>query len=176
MSGVAQRCARCGRPVPQGEHLCSQCREEEPVRVLGTSRAPPPDSELEERRRRWPPGMVRPSPVQYHATVMMAVAAVLVGLALLALFNHRSVGPFRTSELHLRPQGRTAVTVTFRVTNNGSREARSTCRITAEDHAGVPVRSESVLTRPIPGGGAVSVRHTLTGLPIPAAHLKIDCT
>src|SRR5919201_5382713 len=94
MSTVAARCARCGRPVEPGEHLCAQCREEAPVQVLGRTSEPPAETEIEERRRRWPPGMVRPSPVQYHATVMVTVALVLVGLGLFAFLNHRGVGPF----------------------------------------------------------------------------------
>src|SRR5439155_11116826 len=132
-----------------GQHLCTRCREEEPVRVVGTVSAPPSASELEERRRRWPPGMVRPSPVQYHATVMVTVAAVLIGLALFAFFNHRSVGPFRVTGLHMQVVGRTSLLATFRVANEGSREGRSTCRIIAEDPQNTPIRSEAALTRPI---------------------------
>jgi hypothetical protein len=119
--------------------------------------------------------MVRPSPVQYHATVMVTVAAVLVGLALFAFLNHRSIGPFRTAGLHVEPHGPGAIVATFRVTNAGSREARSTCRITAKDEAGTLISSFSVLTRPIPGGGTVPVRHTLTGLSVPVAQLDLDC-
>ena len=172
---VGERCARCGRPVEHGEHLCVQCREEAPVQVVGTVPAARRPDELEERRRRWPPGMVRPSPVQYHATVMVTVAAVLVGLALFAFLNHRSIGPFRTSDLQMEARGTGAIVATFRVTNEGSREARSTCRITAEDAAGTLISSFSVLTRPIPGRGTVPVRYTLTGLSVPVAHLDLDC-
>jgi hypothetical protein len=120
--------------------------------------------------------MVRPSPVQYHATVMVTVAAVLVGLALFAFLNHRSIGPFRTSAVHTEPRGRNAVVATFRVTNEGSREARSTCQIIANDSAGTLISSDSVLTRPIPGGGTVSVHHTLVHLPVPVARVELDCT
>jgi hypothetical protein len=132
--------------------------------------------ELTERRRRWPPGMVRPSPVQYHATVMVTVAAVLIGLAVVAFLNHRSIGPFRTSGLQTHAVHPGSLLVTFRVTNEGSREARSTCRITAKDGVGTLISSASVLTRVIPGHGAVSVRDTLTGLPVLAARVELDCT
>jgi hypothetical protein len=120
--------------------------------------------------------MVRPSPVQYHATIMVTVAAVLIGLAVVAFLNHRSIGPFRTSGLHTEAVRPGSLLATFRVTNEGSRDARSTCRITAKDSAGTFVASEAVLTRPIPGHGTVSVRHTLTGLPVPVAQLELDCT
>src|SRR5919198_4959445 len=131
------RCARCGRPVEPGEHLCAQCREEAPVPVVGTVPPPVTRDEMSERRRRWPPGMVRPSPVQYHATIMVSVVAVLIGLAVFAFLNHRSIGPFRASSLHTEVANPGSLRTTFRVTNEGSREARSTCRITAKDNAGV---------------------------------------
>ena len=176
MSRVAARCARCGRPVGPGEHLCAQCREEAPVPVVGTVRAPETSDELSERRRRWPPGMARPSSVQYHATIMVTVVAVLIGLAVFAFLNHRSIGPFRTSALHTQAVRPGSLLVTFRVTNEGSREARSTCRITAKDSVGTFVDSEAALTRPIPGHGTVSVRHTLTDLPVAVGQVELDCT
>jgi hypothetical protein len=107
---------------------------------------------------------------------MVSVVAVLIGLAVFAFLNHRSIGPFRASSLHTEVANPGSLRTTFRVTNEGSREARSTCRITAKDNAGVLISSESVLTRPIPGHGTVSVRHTLTGLPVPAAEVDLDCT
>ena len=120
--------------------------------------------------------MVRPSPVQYHATVMVTVAAVLIGLAVVAFLNHRSIGPFRTSGLQTDAVRPGSLLVTILVTNEGSREARSTCRITSKDRVGTLISSASVLTRVIPGHGAVSVRDTLTGLPVPAARVELDCT
>ena len=120
--------------------------------------------------------MARPSPVQYHATIMVTVVAVLIGLAVFAFLNHRSIGPFRTSGLHTEALRPGSLLATFRVTNEGSREARSTCRITAKDSQGTFVASEAVLTRPVPGHGTVSVRHRLTGLPVPVAQIELDCT
>jgi hypothetical protein len=76
----------------------------------------------------------------------------------------------------MKTVGRASVVATFRVINEGSRGGRSTCRITAEDPQNTPIRSQSVLTRPIRGGGAVFVRHTLTQLPLVPDHLQIDCT
>ena len=174
MSKVAARCARCGRPVEPGEHLCEQCREEAPVRVVGQTEAPP-ETELEERRRRWPPGMVRPSSVQYHATVMVTVALVLVGLALFAFLNHRGVGPFKASQVRFERRGAGAIDVTFAVTNQGGRAARSTCRITALDDTGTTVADESLLTGPIAGHGTANVHHVMAA-PSAPVRLQVNCS
>jgi hypothetical protein len=175
MVGTSERCARCGDPVEPGEHLCTQCRDEAPVPVVGTITPGRRHDEQAERERRWPPGMAKPSPVQYHATVMVTVAAVLVGLALFAFLNHRSIGPFSTSGVHIARPARDVIVTTFRVTNRGSREASSTCRITALDRSGTFVASDSVLTRPIPGRGTVSVRDRLSDLPVPVFRVKLEC-
>jgi hypothetical protein len=174
MSKVAARCARCGRPVEPGEHLCEQCREEAPVQVMGRTEAPP-ETELEERRRRWPPGMVRPSPVQYHATVMVTVALVLVGLAVFAFLNHRGVGPFKASQVRLERRAAGSIGVTFVVTNQGGRAARSTCRITAVDDTGAALADESFLTGQIAGHATVTVHHVMEA-PSPPARLQVRCS
>jgi hypothetical protein len=107
---------------------------------------------------------------------MVTVAVVLIGLAVFAFLNRRSIGPFAVSGIQSEPRGRTAVVATFRVTNQGSREGRSTCQITAVDPTGSPIQGVSLLTRPIPGGGTVSVRHTLGRLAAPVDHLKVACS
>src|SRR5437868_457525 len=70
------RCARCGREIDAGSYLCDRCREEEGP-SLGTRIKPP--SDLEARAGRWPSWMPKPSPVQYHATVMVTILLVLAG-------------------------------------------------------------------------------------------------
>ena len=175
MSTVAARCARCGRPVEPGEHLCAQCRDEAPVRVMGRAQAPP-ESELDERQRRWPPGMVKPSPVQYHATVMVTVVLVLVGLALFAFLHHRGVGPFDASHVRAHRTATSSVVVTFSVTNQGSHTARSTCHITALDGSGSTVADESVLTPAVAPGSTIHVSHVLPIAMAAAARFQARCT
>src|SRR6266487_3480098 len=102
MSMATARCARCGRPVEPGQYLCASCREEAPVPVASTQAPPgearrPPPRDVQERAARWPAGMPRPSPVQYHATVMVAIFLVLIGLAVFAFWSHHGVGPFQGS-------------------------------------------------------------------------------
>src|SRR5690349_6542018 len=106
-------CARCGRPVEPGEHLCAQCREEvgpaaaagapAPMVARPAARQSPERDELEQRREKWPSTMVRPSPVQYHATIFVTIFLVLAALGVWAFIAHRGVGPY-----HASIQGRSA--------------------------------------------------------------------
>jgi hypothetical protein len=54
------RCVRCGRAVPWGRSTCRECN---------------------------PAGLPSPSPSQYHATVFLAVLAVMVVLGVLVLLR-----------------------------------------------------------------------------------------
>jgi hypothetical protein len=54
------RCIRCGKVVPWGRSVCRDCN---------------------------PAGLPSPSPTQFHATVFLAVLAVMAALALVALLR-----------------------------------------------------------------------------------------
>jgi hypothetical protein len=54
------RCLRCGKVVPWGRSVCRDCN---------------------------PADLPSPSPTQFHATVFLAVLAVMVALALVALLR-----------------------------------------------------------------------------------------
>lgn len=54
------RCIRCGKVVPWGRSVCRDCN---------------------------PAGLPSPSPTQFHATVFLAVLAVMVALALVVLLR-----------------------------------------------------------------------------------------
>jgi hypothetical protein len=167
-------CARCGRPVGWGEHLCAQCREEAALPVA--TRPAAPERLQDERRRRWPENMPRPSPVQYHATVMIAVALVLAGLALFAFLNHRGVGPFQTSSVQVAVRGPDAATVTFTVSNEGSRSSRANCRVVAEDASANSLGEASILTDEVPGHGAIRVTARVGGLSAGPTQALVTCT
>ncbi len=136
-------------------------------------RRPPP--ELQERASRWPPEMPRPSPVQYHATVMVAIFLVLVGIAVFAFWSHHGVGPFQGSVEHAlwQPNHERVVAT---VENQGSKTARSTCRISLRDGSNTELAGETVLTQPIPAHGTVTVRHTLAGVSAPPSTVTISCS
>jgi hypothetical protein len=155
------RCARCGLEIDAGSYLCDRCREEEGP-SLGTRIRP--SSDLEARASRWPPWMPKPSPVQYHATVMVTVLLVVAGLAAFAFLNHRGVGPFaaRAERFQFRPPNMLVVVAT--VTNEGTKTARANCRAT-EFQGQSAGASDSVLTDPIPAKGTVTFRDVLRGVP-----------
>jgi len=120
--------------------------------------------------------MPRPSPVQYHATVMVAVFLVLVGLAVFAFWSHHGVGPFegKVQQFTVPPGGSLVVVAT--VQNQGSKAARATCRITALDTSDTPEGAETVLTEQIPAGGTVTLRHEFADVTVPPASVSITCT
>ena len=157
---ITTRCARCGREIEAGSYLCERCREEEGP-SLGTRI--PPSSDLERRAGRWPAWMPKPSPVQYHATVMVTILIVLAGLAAFAFLNHRGVGPFpaHADSWSFRPPSSLVVEAT--VTNGGTRTARANCRITQLEGQST-VASNSVLTDLIPPKESIRFRDVLTGV------------
>jgi hypothetical protein len=108
--------------------------------------------------------MVRPSPVQYHATIFVTVFLVLVGLGVWAFLGHRGVGPF---EANVRSESAFAggtETIVVAVTNQGSRSSRATCTFRALDSSTTQIASATVLTDPIPGHTTVDVTHVFHGL------------
>jgi hypothetical protein len=171
-------CARCGRPVEPGEHLCAQCREE--VGPAATAGQPDPgpigDTDQQERQDRWPATMVRPSPVQYHATIFVTVALVLVGLGVWAFISHHGVGPFDAGVLSLSAYDNGAQTIVVAVTNEGSRSSRATCTFRALDGSDVPIATTTVLTDPIPSHATVDVTQVFRGLPTQPAAYDTVCT
>jgi hypothetical protein len=179
VSVPTNRCARCGRPIEPGEHLCAECREEGPGPVASRAtatrerRTPP---ELQERANRWPPDMPRPSPVQYHATVMVAVFLALLGIALFAFWSHHGVGPFQGTvrQFGIPPGKSLAVVAT--VENQGSKTARSTCRISARNASNTEVAGQTVLTPPIPAHGSVMLHQSFPDVTAPPATVTISCS
>jgi hypothetical protein len=165
-------CARCGRPVDPGEHLCAQCREE--VGPAATARPPP--SDLERRRSRWPSTMVKPSPVQYHATIMVTIFVVLAGLGIWAFLSHRGVGPFEANVVRQTAFENGNQTIVVAVANQGSRTSRATCTFRALDSSGTELAVATVLTDPIPGGETADVTHVWRGLRAPPAAFDTVCT
>jgi len=168
------RCARCGRSVETGEFLCAQCREEVgPAASVQPSR---PASEQEERRQRWPQAMVRPSPVQYHATIMVTIFLVLLGLGLWAFLNHRGVGPFQATVVREGPYRNGTVTIVVVVGNEGSKESKATCAFTAVDAQDIDIRQDTLLTPRIPPKSSLSFSHTFRDLDTPPSDYRITCT
>jgi hypothetical protein len=119
--------------------------------------------------------MVRPSPVQYHATIMVTIFVVLAGLAVWAFIGHHGVGPFRAAVTHTS-SGNGAVTAAVRVTNEGSRQSRATCAFTALTAAGLDAGTVTTLTPPIPGHSSITVEATFPGLSSAPAGYRVRCS
>src|SRR2546421_11563823 len=167
------RCARCGRQIDSGTYLCAQCREEEGPSV-GPRTRPPTD--LEERASKWPEWMPKPSPVQYHATVMVSVILVLVGLGVFALISHRGVGPFtgRAVQATYRSDGTLRVVAT--VSNEGSKQAHANCKITPFVGKTFAENSDTVLTPLIAPHGTVTIRDVLHGVQARPTGVVLICS
>jgi hypothetical protein len=119
--------------------------------------------------------MPRPSPVQYHATVMVAVFLVLVGIAVFAFWSHHGVGPF-TGTVQRTAWNPTRLQVVATVQNQGSKTARSTCRISLRDASNTEFAGETVLTPPIPANGTVTLRESFAGVAQRPDHVTVACS
>ena len=180
MPPTTPTCARCGRPVEPGEHLCAQCREEVGPAAAAGQPTPTPmpvgDPDQQERQDRWPATMVRPSPVQYHATIFVTVALVLVGLAVWAFISHHGVGPFDANVRSRSAYDNGGQTIVVAVTNQGSRSSRATCTFRALDGSDVPIATTTVLTHPIPSHTTVDVTYVFRGMTTQPAAFDTVCT
>ncbi len=157
--------------MEEGQYLCDQCRDEEG----GALTRPPRASELEERSRHWPTWMPRPSPVQYHATIMGAVFAVLVGLGAFAFLSHHGVGPFTARWSPVARASTLGYPVMVRVTNEGSKTSRANCQVIGLSASRSPRDTRTVLTPEIPPGETISFRVVLRDPDNEIARVKAGC-
>jgi hypothetical protein len=95
-------CFRCGRPTPLGVSLCEQDN----------------------------PGHVKaPSSTQVHGTVALGVVAGFIGFMLLVGAVSGGVGPFGSAIAGLATQADGGLEVVVRVSNQGTRLAAASCRV-----------------------------------------------
>jgi hypothetical protein len=154
-------CPRCQTPVQPGGKVCERCEQpvEGPSYVV----------------RYNPAGLPTPSPIQGHATVMVAVIAAVVLLVLGAWYALQGVGPFHAEVLRQTAEPASgALTVELRVSNEGDRKGRARCRITGVGPDGRLRSSEVQLSPVVPGHG--SVQFQLRGERFADAHdLQTSC-
>jgi hypothetical protein len=135
-------CPRCQTPVQPGGKVCERC--EQPVD--GPSYVV----------RYNPARLPTPSPIQGHATVMVAVIAAVVLLVFGAWYAVQGVGPFHAEVLRQAAEPASGVlTVELRVANDGDRKGRARCRITGVGPDGRLRSSEVQLSPVVPGHGTV---------------------
>ena len=144
-------CLKCGRPTPLGVSLCDR---DNPAHIKS------------------------PSTTQVHATVLIGVI-VGIGLVLLLFrFGSAGIGPFPASlaGYTLRADGGLDVAVT--VTNNGSRPAGTSCRIS--DSGAPDYRDYTFFTQPIAPGETRTFTQTVPpvpgSVPVTPVSLTVICS
>ena len=88
-----------------------------------------------------PAGLALPSPIQGHATVMIAVIIVVGLLGFFAFNSLGGIGPFTAKVVNEAPQAG-AVTVRLEVANGGSKAGTARCQVTGRSGDGELISSE----------------------------------
>jgi hypothetical protein len=120
--------------------------------------------------------MPKPSPVQYHATVMVTVILILVGLGVFALISHRGVGPFTGRATQTTYQSDGTLRVVATVSNQGSKQAHANCKITPFVGKNYSEASDTVLTPLIAPHGAVTIHDVLHGIQAKPTDVVLNCS
>jgi len=152
-------CARCGAPVGPDEYLCWRCQQELPAEspaaesgsTATATGAPPGEEPRTFRGGVIPRGMVLPSRVQYHGTVLGLIAVGVVIVLTLGVFVSTGVGPFIVSGISAQQTGggQTGAQpfVTGTVTNRGDHAGKARCVVLYTDANGGQIPTQSVETR-----------------------------
>ena len=142
-------CVRCGVPVPLDVALCERCN---------------------------PLGLPQPASSQAHGTVVVGIVIAVIVLAVLGRAALSGVGPF-TGTIAGVVSDPPNLGVTLTVTNEGSREGASTCRIfDPAGGAGIGPESAYVTSPQIAPGQALTFSRLVTGLGSEVRPLAVDCT
>lgn len=144
-----RHCYKCGREIGPDETICDVC-----------NRA----------------GMATPSATQYHGTIVVAIVAGVVIMAVAASLAIRGIGPFDGRTVAFVADPPDGVVVTVSVTNEGSREGRAKCQLIARDLAGRIVRTRPTVSPAVPAGGTITFDERLPGLTTPPASVEATCS
>jgi hypothetical protein len=155
-----QFCPRCGTAVPAGKVVCQHC--EQPIHRGAES------------ARYNPAGLAPPSPIQGHATVMVAVICALAVLGVLAFSGLGGVGPFeaKVTRTALLPD-RSGMNVELTVANKGRRAGKANCRVTGRDGNGGLHDSPVLLSDIVEPGKSVVMNLRLDG--VRSGALDVTC-
>ena len=143
-----RRCIKCGREVGPDETLCPIC-----------NRA----------------GMATPSASQYHGTVVAAIVLAVAALAVAASLSLRGVGPY-AAEVRDIVAADPGYTITYAVTNEGTKPGRAKCQLIALSDAGRQLRTLSTLTAQIPGGETSEQSERIPGLEQEPGDVTVRCS
>jgi hypothetical protein len=119
--------------------------------------------------------MSTPATTQMHATIVVAIGAGLVLLAIWAGLSQRGGGPYLGSVVDMRLDPPDGVMVSASVLNQGASPGRARCEIEAQDAAGSVLRSVTVLSPAVAPGTSVTFEGRLPGLTHLPARVTLDC-
>lgn len=137
-------CARCGAPVGPGIGLCELCN---------------------------PLGLRDSASSQVHASVFIAVAVAVVGLALFARLAVAGVGPFVATVDDVAAAS-AGLAVTLTVTNEGAAAGQTTCQLTQADGGN---GAALLLTPRLEPGERVTFQRTVSELGASVRPLVVSC-
>jgi hypothetical protein len=143
-----RNCYKCGREIGSDETICDIC-----------NRA----------------GMATPSATQYHGTIVVAIVAGVVLMALAASLSLRGIGPFQGEVLRWDREPPDAIVVDVQVTNQGTREGRAKCQLTVRDGSNLVLRIRSTISPSVAGGAAVSFSERIPGISQLPASVAVSC-
>ncbi len=143
-----RNCYKCGRQIGPDQTICDVC-----------NRA----------------GMATPSATQYHGTIVVAIVAGVVLMAIAASLSLRGIGPFRGEALRWESVTPDAVVIELQVTNQGTRAGRAKCQLTARDGSNLVLRIRSTVSPQVEGGGTVTFSERIAGLPLAPATVAVSC-
>ncbi len=139
-------CARCGAEVPIGVGLCEQCN---------------------------PLGLKDSAASQVHATVFIGVIVGFLLLAGIARFALLGGGPYPATVDDVTASG-SGLAVTLTVTNEGSAEGQTTCRM--QDPAQLAGGQDAFVLSPrIPAGERVTFSATVDAFGSEPRPLSVEC-
>ena len=122
-----------------------------------------------------PLGLSQPASSQAHGTVFIGIAVAIFALAIIGRYALAGVGPFEgTVAAVVADPPNLAVTLT--VTNRGSREGATTCRVYVADDPGIGPNAAYLLSPQIPAGGTVSFSREIANLGPTVKTLATECT
>jgi hypothetical protein len=143
-----RHCIKCGREIGPDETICEVC-----------NRA----------------GMATPSATQYHGTIVVAIVAGVVIMAIAASLSLRGIGPFRGEALSWGSDPPDAVVVELQVTNEGTRAGRAKCQLTARDASNLVLRIRSSVSPQVGPGSTVTYTERIPGISRAPASVGVSC-
>ena len=145
--GHMHGCVRCGARIPMHESMCENCN---------------------------PLGLKAPAASQAHGTVFVGIAIAVVLMAVVARMIIADMGPFTSSVAGVvtDPAG---LRVTVLVTNEGTTDGATTCRIDDPTLGGIGPEAAFVESPKVPAGETITFDVVVTRFGTEPIGLVADC-